>query len=109
MNILRLNTTPVFEIVPREILLITDTFKIILRNEGTNKQETILCTTTLLANENYNLTLTTFPIAEVNSKFSFTLFNNVTNVTLLLGRLMIISETQSIQDYTNKTNTNFYV
>ena len=108
MNILRLNTTPVFEIVPRETLAVTDTFKIVLRNESTNKQETILATITLLANENYNLTLSTFPIGGLNEKFSFTLFNNVTNVTLLLGKLMIISATQSIQDYSNKTNNNYY-
>jgi hypothetical protein len=108
MNILRLNTTPVFQIVPRKTLTVTDTFKIVLRNESNNKQETILCTITLLANENYNLTLSTFPIGGLNAKFSFTLFNNVTNVTLLLGKLMIISETQSIQDYSNKTNNNYY-
>ena len=108
MNILRLNTTPVFQIVPRETLLVSDTFKVVLRNESNNKQETILATITLLANENYNLTLSTFPIGGLNAKFSFTLFNNVTNVTLLLGKLMIISETQSIQDYSNKTNNNYY-
>jgi hypothetical protein len=108
MDILRKNTIPVFQIVPRKDLNLSDIFRIELHDENTKASQNILCTITFLANENYNLTLATFPLGKLGAKLSYALFNNGTNELVLLGKLIIVSETQSIQDYTNKTNNNFY-
>jgi hypothetical protein len=108
MDILRKNTTPAFQIVPRKKLLITDVFKIELRDESSKVLQIIICSIANLANENYNLTLATFPTGRLGAKFSYSLFNNATNDLVLMGRLIIVSQNQNIQDYTNKTNNNFY-
>jgi hypothetical protein len=108
MDILKKNTTPAFQFVPRKKLLIVDVFKLELRNESTNALQTIICTIANLANENYTLTLATFPTGRLGAKFSYALLNNATNELVLLGRLIIVAENQSVQDYTNKTNNNFY-
>jgi hypothetical protein len=48
-----------------------------------------------------------FPLEDL-AKFSYSLFNNVTN-DLIMDRLIIVSQNQNIQDYTNKTNNNFFM
>jgi hypothetical protein len=108
MDILRINTLPVFQIVPRRKLSVADVFKIVLRNESSNVSQSIICSATLLANENYLLTLSSFPTGSLGAKFSYSLLNNETNEIVLLGKLIIVSENQDIQNYTNKSNTNFY-
>ena len=108
MDILKKNTVPAFQIVPRKTLLVSDLLKIELRNESTNLKQLINCTFTLLPNENYLLTLVTFPSGILGAKFSYSLFNRVTNELLLLGKLIIFAENQAPQDYSNQTNNNFY-
>ena len=108
MDILRKNTTPAFQIVPRRKLALTDVFKITIRNESTNVSQSIICSAALLANENYLLTLSSFPTGSLGAKFSYALLNNETNEIVLLGKLIIVAETQDIQNYSNKSNNNFY-
>jgi hypothetical protein len=108
MDILRKNTTPAFQIVPRRQLALTDVFKITLRNESTNAKQSIICSVAILANENYQLTLTSFPTGNLGAKFSYSLLNNETNEIVSLGKLIIVAENQDVQDYSNKSNNNFY-
>jgi hypothetical protein len=108
MDILKKNTLPVFQIVPRKKLLIANVYRLDLRNESTKAEQIIICSIANLPNENYNLTLATFPAGRLGAKFSYSLFNNDTNDLVLLGKLIILAESQNVQDYTNKTNNNFY-
>ena len=109
MDILRKNTTPTFQIVPRRKLLLTEALRIDLRNENNDLREIIDCTIVNLPNENYSLTLATFPVGNLDAKFSYSLYINGTNEIVLMGKLMIITETQNVQDYTVQTNTKFYL
>lgn len=105
MNIIKINSLPIFEIVPRRNLDIL-TLTIQLTSEIKNTIQTINCEATLLPNENYSLQLDTFPIGKVNEKFSYNLLNGTE--ILSLGKLMIVSENEIIQDYSKKTVNKFY-
>lgn len=108
MDILRINTSPIFEIVPRKKLDVLRVLKLALISEYSENTQNILCSVTLISNENYVLSLNSFPASTADEKFSYTLLDNITNEVVLMGRLMIISENETVQDYAQKTNTKYY-
>lgn len=106
MHILRENTGPIFEIVPRKTL--SDiTYFMFLKSEYTQEVQTIECTKELLPNENYNITLASFPLGKANEKMSFEL-KDALNEVICIGQLMIVSEFADVQNYTRVSNTKFY-
>ena len=106
MDILKKNTIPSFEIVPRKKITISSIFNLELKNEISQKKEVIFATISLLQNENYQITLDSFPAGKIGDKLSYTLFQD--NEVVLLGKILIASESQDIQDYSKKTNNKFY-
>ena len=100
MNILKINTPPIFQFIPRKEFEGSVTIKLISETKGST--QTINCTTNLLPNENYNIHLSTFPSGKANETFSFTILNG--NEVLCLGKLMIVSETEIVQNHSKKTN-----
>jgi len=106
MHILRDNTIPTFEIVPRKALSDV-TYFLNLKNEYTQEVQVIECTKELLPNENYNITLATFPVGNVNEKMSFEL-KDALNEVFCIGQLMIVSEFADVQNYTKVSNTKYY-
>lgn len=108
MNIFRQNTTPAIEIVPRYSLEFLDLLKFKIISEFTQITQEILADVSPLPNENYLVTLQDFPLGKVGEKFSYTLVDNITNEIVSLGKFIIVSETESIQDYSKSTNTKFY-
>lgn len=102
MNILKKNTTPSFEIVPRIAMLEATPYDVELINQFSQSKQTITATATRLPNENYLLTLSEFPEGKTYDKFSF----KITNICL--GTLMIVSELEDIQNYESKTNQKYY-
>lgn len=106
MEILKQNTTPTFEIVPRKKLDLTASFKIILVSENTQSTQEIVATVSILPNKNYNITLSSFPTGKIREKFSYTIFQSQEVVSL--GKIIILSQNESVQDFTTKTNNKFY-
>jgi hypothetical protein len=106
MDVLKKNTIPSFEIVPRKTLTISSIFNLELKNEMNQKKEVIFATISLLPNENYQITFDSFPSGKIGDKISYTLFQD--NEVVLLGKILIASENQDIQDYSKKTNNKFY-
>ena len=105
MNILKINTTPIFEFIPRTQLLNTNlTIEIV--SESSSNVQTINCVASVLSNENYNLLLATFPTGQVNEKFSYTIFNGLEKISL--GKLILISSTEVVQDFSKKSVNKFY-
>ena len=109
MNIIRKNTIPSFQIVPRKDLNIIDVFKIELKNESSQKKQIIICAVDLLPNENFTLSLETFPTGKIGDKFSYSLLDNSTSELVLMGKLMIVSQFEDIQNYSNKLNNQYYL
>jgi len=107
MHILRKNTTPVFEIVPRKVLDISKTYFFNLKNEYTTETQTIESSIELLANENYTITMLEFPTGKINEKFSFELKEETTNEIVSIGQIMIVDEDEVVQDYSKKTNLKY--
>lgn len=109
MDILKINTSPAFEIVPRYNLDTTKSLKIDLVKESNQTTQTILTTSVvLLANENYLITLASFPLGTANDKFSYILSENVSGKVVSFGKLMIVSEDEIVQDYSKKPVNKFY-
>jgi len=108
MDILRKNLTPSFEIVPRYALDLSKQLRFLLINENTKVASQIIATVTLLDNENYKITFATFPLSEVGDKISYTLIDNISEKIVSLGKIMVIGETESVQNYTKILNTKFY-
>jgi len=88
MDILKLNTSPTFQFIPRSVLDNNPEMSIKLINELNQKTQTILCAVSILPNENYNITLASFPTGKANDKFSYTLLNGLEIVSF--GKLMIV-------------------
>ena len=108
MNILKQNTSPVLFIIPRN-----NNFGVFLKlqlvNEMNQKTQNVLTASiSKLPNENISITLVSFPTGKVGDKFSYTLLDDVTNEIVCLGKLMIVSENENIQDYEKKSNNKFY-
>lgn len=108
MDIIRINTLPSFEIVPRYYLNLLSTFKITLTNEFSKEAQDINCSVSLLENENYQLVLSSFPIGKNGDKLSYIIIDISTNETISLGKIMIVLENENIQDYSNKNINNIY-
>ena len=106
MDILKKNTSPTFQIVPRKVLNYSKIFKFQLKNEMSQRKEDILATISLLPNENYQITLASFPVGKIGDKISYTLLQD--NEVVLLGKILITTETENIQDYSKQTNNKFY-
>ena len=70
------------------------------------RKEDILATISLLPNENYQITLASFPVGKIGDKISYTLLQD--NEVVLLGKILITTETENIQDYSKQTNNKFY-
>lgn len=107
MHILRKNTTPAFEIVPRKVLDVSKAYFFHLKNEYTTETQTIESSIVLLPNENYKITMLDFPNGKINEKISFELKEETTNEIVLIGQLMIIDENEVVQDFSKKTNTKY--
>lgn len=107
MHILRKNTSPIFEIVPRKALDTTKAYFFNLKNEYTNETQTIESTVALLDNENYNVTMSEFPTGKTNEKLSFELKEETTNDIVLISRIIIVDENEVVQDYSKKTNLKY--
>ena len=107
MHILRKNTTPAFEIVPRKVLDISKAFFFHLKNEYTNATQIVESSVVLLSNENYNITISEFPEGKINEKISFELKEETTNDIVLIGQIMIVDENEVVQDYSKKTNLKY--
>jgi len=107
MHILRKNTDQIFEIVPRKALDVSKSYFFHLKNEYTNSEQVIESTAQLLPNENYLITMFTFPTGKINEKFSFELKEETTEEIVLIGQLMIVDENEVVQDYSKKTKNNY--
>ena len=107
MHILRKNTTPAFEIVPRKVLDISKAYFFHLKNEYTNKTQIVESSVVLLSNENYTITMSEFPTGKINEKISFELKEETTNDIVLIGQIMIVDENEVVQDYSKKTNLKY--
>ena len=107
MHILRKNTLPAFEIVPRKRLDVSKAYFFNLKNEYTNELQTIQGSVQLLPNENYLITMIAFPIGKINEKFSFELKEAITNEIVMISQVMIIDQNENVQDYTKKTNLKY--
>lgn len=108
MNIIKKNTTPAFEIVPRKKLNVSLLYKFLLVSEFTQVASEVLASVELLDNENYLITMQSFPTGKINEKLSYTIVETLSNEVVSLGKLMIVSENENIQDYTKKENTKYY-
>jgi len=113
MHILRKNTTPSFEIVPRKALGVGSEFSFPpsyffnLKSEYTNEVQIIESTAELLPNENYLITMFNFPTGNTNEKITFELKEETTNDIVLIGQIMIVDENEVVQDYSKKTNLKY--
>ena len=107
MHILRKNTTPAFEIVPRKVLDISKAFFFHLKSEYTNEVQEVESSVVLLSNENYTITMSEFPTGKINEKISFELKEQTTNEIVLIGQIMIVDENEVVQDYSKKTNLKY--
>lgn len=106
MDILKKNTSPTFQIVPRKVLDFSKVFNFQLKNEMSQKVQDILATISLLPNENYQITLASFPAGKIGDKIAYTLLQD--NEVVLLGKILITTETENVQDYSKQTNNKFY-
>lgn len=106
MDILKKTTSPEFEIVPRRVLDVSKVFTFQLKNEMTQKTQTILADVVFLPNENYKITMQSFPTSKIGDKFSYTLLED--EEVVLLGRILIVAADENIQDYSKKSNNKFY-
>ena len=107
MHILRKNTIPAFEIVPRKVLDVSKVFFFHLKNEYTNQTQIVESSVELLSNENYTITMSEFPAGKINEKISFELKQGDTSEIVLIGQIMIVDENEVVQDYSKKTNLKY--
>jgi len=106
MDILKKTTSPEFEIVPRRVLDISKVFTFQLKNEMNQKTQNILAGVVFLSNENYKITMQSFPTSKIGDKFSYSLLED--DEVVLLGKILIVGADENIQDYSKKTNNKFY-
>jgi len=108
MDILKQNTSPIFEIVPRKTLDVFSDYKFKIINETANKTQEVLASVSELPNENYQVLLASFPNGKIGEKLSYKLVENLTDEIVYLGKIIIVSENENIQDYSKITNNKFY-
>jgi hypothetical protein len=103
MNVLKKNTLPTFEIVPRRDLDTEKTHVFLAENEFTHETQSINTTITKKINGNYNITLASFPNGE---KLAYEIRDGVEVVSM--GKMLIIEENQSVQDYEPINSKKYY-
>lgn len=108
MDVIRIGTTPSFEIVPRTRLSEADTFTVSLYNEYTKAPQEIEATVEVLPNENYNILFMTEPTGDAGNKFSYKIISDTSGETVSLGRLIMLEDSESVQDYNTATNKKYY-
>lgn len=108
MDILKKTTSPTFEIVPRRALDVSRVLKFQLKNEMKQTNQEVLADVVFLQNENYQITMRSFPTSSVGEKFSYTLIDDITGEVVLMGRLLVVGASENIQDYSKKSNNKFY-
>lgn len=108
MDVIRIGTNPIFEIVPRRKLSESDTFTVTLYNEYSKAPQDIQATVELLSNENYNILFLEEPTGNAGDKFSYEVTSDTTSDVVLLGRLILLQENDSVQDYNTASNTKYY-
>lgn len=106
MDILKKTTSPEFEIVPRRALDVSHVFTFQLKNEMTQKTQDILADVVFLSNENYKITMQSFPTSKIGDKFSYTLLDD--EEIVLMGKILVVGAAENIQDYSKKSNNKFY-
>lgn len=72
----------------------------------TQKTQDILADVVFLSNENYQITMRSFPNSKIGDKFSYILLEGTDIV--LMGKILIVGATENIQDYSKKSNNKFY-
>ena len=82
--------------------------KFILKNEMKQTTQEITAGVVFLSNENYQVTMDSFPTSRVGDKFSYSLVDNITNDVVSLGKILVVGATENIQDYSKKSNNKFY-
>lgn len=108
MDILKKTTSPEFEIVPRKTLDYSRVLRFELKNEMTQKTQNVLADVVFLPNENYKVTMQSFPTSKIGDKFSYSLLDNLNDEVISLGRILVIGASENIQDYSKKNNNKFY-
>jgi len=108
MNVIKKNKDPYFEIVPRLSYDISEELEITLTSENNGRSQTILATSSELPNENYLIELSSFPEGKTGEKFSYSISVKATHKLLSLGKLIILSENEDVQNFSAKENTKFY-
>lgn len=102
MDILKKNTIPTFQIVSRTILDTSQPLSVEITSEFTQLKQTISASIALLENQNYQLTLSEFPTGKLYEKLSYKIEN------VCLGKMIIVSENEDIQNYAKKPNDKYY-
>ena len=109
MNIIKINTIPSFIIVPRKKIDISRAFKFSTINEMTQDiQDIDVEWIEILPNENYLVIMHTFPNGNAGHKFSYKIIDILLNETISIGKFMIVSENEIVQDYSKKSTNKFY-
>jgi hypothetical protein len=103
MNVLKKNTLPTFEIVPRRDLDTEKAHSFLAENEFTHETQFIRATIAKKINGNYNITLDEFPDGE---KLAYEI-KDVKEV-VSMGKMLIIEENQSVQDYEPINSKKYY-
>ena len=107
MDILRQNTTPILYLVPREDFDTGYSLSFEFTNEATDEVETIESSTIeVLPNEIYKVELTSFPISEIGDKFSYNVY--LSDFLIAMGKLLISSEDDDLQNYNTNDTNDFY-
>lgn len=102
MDILKKNTSPTFQIVSRSTLDTSQPISVEITSEFTQEKQIITASVTLLENQNYQLTLSEFPAGKLYEKLSYKIEN------VCLGKMIIVSEDEDIQNYAKKPNDKYY-
>ena len=102
MIVLKIDTPPTFEIVPRRNLDVNKNYSAVIEDEFTHEMQVIPATIEKKTNENYNITLATFPTGE---KLAYEIKDS--DEVVSMGKMLIINPTQTIQDY-EKNNQKYY-
>lgn len=108
MDILRKNTSPTFQIVPRLKLDENSTFTFKIVNETSRNSQDVTATIYILPNENYQIILDEFPVGKIGEKLSYKIIDDFTSEIVYLGKALIVSENEVVQDYSKKNNNKFY-
>jgi len=109
MDVIKKDTPPIIILVPRIDLDVSEVLKFRFTNEFSTAKLIILSSTiTALDNGTYSVLLEELPDVKIGDKFSYTVVINDTGEVVSLGKLIILAEDESIQDYTKASTNKFY-